>query len=242
MYLVEDRLGGAKYLIFTWDDPRADGYEGPVQNDVTLDYDLESERWRDGDEAPESCVGQQKDNPAHYKVFRRPDAAPSEFQLVPANFAVVGSWADYARLRLSPPTPNQVDDQQWYEYLDRIDEEARRRRSRDSGAPAGRDRDSVAAWVARKHLIADVGVREIWYLPTGAPEDEIRLLELNDQMPGDESILEAQDFGVVDIDGASFHLYVADVTTNQLEQAQKDPSQLPSGWSLDGRQFWRRGA
>jgi hypothetical protein len=35
-------------------------------------------------------------------------------------------------------------------------------------------------------------------------------------------------------------LLVADVTREQLDQVQRDPSLLPLGWSLEGNQIWRR--
>jgi hypothetical protein len=146
------------------------------------------------------------------------------------------------------PTPielarqaEQFDDEQWYEFLDEIDEVSRRRRqrAREPAQLAGKSRDEVAAWLAKKHFIADSGIREVWYLPTGAPPDEIRFLELNDRLAGTESKVEAIDFGM-DVEGAHFRLFVADITSKQLKQIKKDPSRLPKGWSLDGHIVWRR--
>ena len=73
----------------------------------------------------------------------------------------------------------------------------------------------------------------------GAPADEIRFVEVNDRLAGAESKAEAIDFGL-DIEGARFRLFVADVTTDQLERVKQDPSRLPRGWSLTGNQVWRR--
>ena len=99
----------------------------------------------------------------------------------------------------------------------------------------------MAAWIAKKHFLADSGIREVWYLPLGAPADEIRFLELNDVSPSVETKPDAIDFGL-DIEGVRFRLVVADITSEQLEQIKQDPSHLPSGWSLDGKRSWRRGA
>jgi hypothetical protein len=131
----------------------------------------------------------------------------------------------------------------WYRELDRYDEASRLRRQgvQAPAPPADKSRDEVAAWVARRHLIADSGIREVWYLPRESPPEEIRLLELNDRLAGAEPQADAIDFGL-NIEGARFRLFVADINTEQLDQIKKDPSRLPPGWSLDGSRIWRRGA
>jgi len=151
---------------------------------------------------------------------------------------VFGSWKDYLKLRHAEDLP----DEDWYQELDRYDEASRLRRKRAQAPapPSGKDRDEVADWVARRHFIADSGIQEVWYLPREAPLDEIRLLELNDRLAGTEYSTEAIDFGL-DVEGARFRLLVADITSEQLEQIKKDPSRLPSGWSLEGSRIWRRG-
>jgi hypothetical protein len=101
------------------------------------------------------------------------------------------------------------------------------------------NRDEVAAWVAKKHFIADSAIREVWYLPQDAPADEIRFLELNDRFAARESPLEPVDFGL-NVEGVRFRLFVADVSSEQVEQIKKDASGLPSGWSLNGNKVWRR--
>jgi hypothetical protein len=135
----------------------------------------------------------------------------------------------------------QLDDEDWYDFLDALDEVSRRRREREpeSPAPAGTSRDEVAAWMAREHIIADSGIREVWYLPVGAPADEIRFLDVSDRLAGPDGRIGALEFGL-NIEGVPFHLRVADVTSEQLDQAKRDPSLLPAGWSLEGSQVWRR--
>ena len=102
------------------------------------------------------------------------------------------------------------------------------------------DRQAVAYWVALSHFRTDPGIREIWHLPSGAPDDEIRLIEVNDQFPSAEDRPIPVDFGL-DIRGVPFRLLVADVTSDQLKAARFDASHLPDGWSLQGAaQYPRR--
>jgi hypothetical protein len=241
VFLVEDTRSGMTNLVFTWEDPRKAGYKGNVFEGVTLDYDMDAvHSWPDGHDRPEACVGRSPDNPNHYKVFKyRSERQSAGYQPVTGSAAVFGSWKDYLKLRHA----EDLADEDWFQELDRYDEASRLRRQRAQSLaqPIGKSRDEVAAWVARKHLIADVGIREVWYLPREAPPEEIRLLELNDRFAGTASTAEAIDFGL-DVEGARFRLFVADVTSEQLDQIKKDPSRLPSGWSLDQSKIWRRGA
>jgi hypothetical protein len=243
MFLVMDDRFGVTYLVFTWEDPRREGYRGPVTEGVSLDYNLEAvHAWPDGHDRPEACVGRAPDNPSLYKVFRYArDLRAAGYQPVPGTAVVLGSWSEYARLLQRPPDPEQTEDGQWYDYLDRLDEASRRRRQRVQVGerPANNGRDEVAAWVARKHLIADTGIREVWYLPAGAPPEDIRLLEVNDRIAGGGERVEPIDFRL-DIEGANYRLLVADVTTEELEQVRRDPSPLPPGWDLHDAIFWGR--
>ena len=88
--------------------------------------------------------------------------------------------------------------------------------------PVGGNRDDVAEWVAKQHFIVDRGIREIWYLPKESPLDEIRLLEVNEQVPFIGSQVEAIDFGL-DVEGARFRLVVADLNGDQLQQVKRTP-------------------
>jgi hypothetical protein len=244
MFLVKDERFQPPYLVFVEEDPRRDGYTGEVIEEVSLEYDeLEASRWGNGQRRPEECVGISSNDPEHYRVFKNVE------QLRSAGFEPVAgtpitsfsSWSEYIRLSLSPPKPNQTSEVSWYDYLDKVDDAAREWRKSDqsSDPPAGADRDFIAAWLAKKHFIADSAIREVWYLPKNAPQDEIRLLELSDRLAGNESSVDPLDFGL-DIEGANFRLMVADVTTDQMEQIKQDRQRLPPGWSLDGTTMWRR--
>ncbi len=163
-------------------------------------------------------------------------------------------------------TPNELadkaesfSDEQWYDFLEALDEVSRRRakRTRFPDEPTSTDRDAVAQWVAQKHFRVDKNICEIWYLPENAPEDEIRLLEVSDlsvtptttTTPDPHVAATASatttttappmDFGL-DIRDANFVLRVVDVDSDQLEQIKQDQLCLPENWSLDSVKKWRR--
>jgi len=102
------------------------------------------------------------------------------------------------------------------------------------------DRDSLAGRYARQHLNIDPGITEVWYLPKGAGDREIRLIEVNKLMyeRTDDYEPEPIDFGV-DRGMKSHHqLVVLDVTPDQWKRIQKHTLPLPRGWSLeDARQL-----
>lgn len=87
------------------------------------------------------------------------------------------------------------------------------------------ERDRTAKLYARRLLSVDPGLREIFYLPVNAPDDEIRLIAVN------ELIAELKDEAVLPIDtGADGHkLLLIDVTPSQW---QRIGDLLPEGWSL----------
>jgi hypothetical protein len=241
MYLVEDRRNSTTHLVFTWDDPRKAGYQAEVIEGVTLDYDVEAVHcWPDGQERPDACVGRSPENPRHYRVFRYSrDLQAEGYEPVAGTAVVFGAWKDYLKLWGA----EDLSDEEWYQQLDRYDAAARLRRQRgqEPATPVGGSRDEIAAWVARRHLIVDTSIREVWYLPRQAPPGEIRLLELNDRLAGAGPKPEPIDFGL-DVEGAKFKLFVADITSEQLDRIQQDSSYLPPGWSLEGKKIWRRGA
>jgi hypothetical protein len=129
----------------------------------------------------------------------------------------------------------QLNDSQWYAFLDALDEVAKRRRQRESDVPDRPEdysRDGIAAWIAHNHLLADSSVREIWYLPHGA-ENEIHLLEISERIESGGDELTPIDFAV-DIEGVHYKLFVGDLTSDQLQQVKAGSIRLPPGWSLDG--------
>jgi hypothetical protein len=244
VFLVEEKRHGATHLVFTWENPRKAGYQGAVVENVTLDYDMDSvHTWPDGQTRPDACVGRAPDNPNRFKVFKYcADRQAAGYLPVAGTAVVFGSWRDYVALHLLPPDPDQTPAESWFDYLDRLDEDSRRRRQRVHAPdpPTNGSRDEIAAWLAKKHFLVDTSIREVWYLPGGSPPEEIRLLELNDRFTG-AAMNDPIDFGL-DLEGARFRLVVADINSDRLDQIKQDPSRLPPGWSLDGKKIWRRGA
>ncbi len=97
------------------------------------------------------------------------------------------------------------------------------------------DRDRMADSYAKRHRAADPAIREIHYLPTDAPADEIRLVEVNEAI-GTIASPEPVDFGV-DGGTANHHrLIVLDVTPVQWEEIRAGTLDLPPGWTLRGSQ------
>jgi hypothetical protein len=97
------------------------------------------------------------------------------------------------------------------------------------------NRDGMAAFYARRHKQTDPGIREIHYLPTGAPANEIRLVEVNQSITGTASP-EPIDFGVDSGTPNAHRLVVFDVTPEQWAEIRGGSLVLPPGWTLDGSQ------
>lgn len=97
------------------------------------------------------------------------------------------------------------------------------------------NRSEMAAWYAEQHLKTDPGVQAVLYLPTNAPEREVRFIEIN-HLLGErtDDSLQPIDFGVETEEESSHRLLVLDVTPQQWERIVKQTLCLPAGWSLDG--------
>jgi len=97
------------------------------------------------------------------------------------------------------------------------------------------DRNEMARWYAEQHNKTDPGICSIYYLPTNAPEREIRFVEIN-TLIGDrnDDTLEPIDFGVDTGMETEHKLFVLDVTPRQWDRIRASQLQLPRGWSLVG--------
>jgi hypothetical protein len=96
------------------------------------------------------------------------------------------------------------------------------------------DRDSTAAFYAKRHKQTDPAIREIYYLPTGAPANEIRFVEVN-QAITTTADPEPIDFGVDGVTANAHKLILLDVTPDQWKEIRKGQRPLPEGWSLEGK-------
>jgi len=102
------------------------------------------------------------------------------------------------------------------------------------------DPAAFAEWLARQHLRFDSRLTQVVYLPAGAGDDEVRLLEINTGLfpePGNPITVVETTPAVTDV---PFRVWVADVTPDEWQQIQSDPSLLPAGWGLEGNRITRR--
>ncbi len=102
-------------------------------------------------------------------------------------------------------------------------------------------RAAFAGWLARQHLQFDPRLTQVIYLPTDAPDDEVRLLEVNTGLyPGPrDPILPVETTPA--IGDLPFRVQVADVTPDEWKAIQTGSSLLPASWKLEGKTITRRG-
>lgn len=121
----------------------------------------------------------------------------------------------------------------------------RRRNDTEPGDLVRPDRhatpDQFAHWLARRHLSTDAALEQVVYLPTGAPENEIRLLEVNRFLnQADTQPIEPLDF-TPEMD-PPYRVFVADITSDQWDRVQQEgDSILPPGWRFRDNQVIVRG-
>src|SRR6267143_464718 len=118
------------------------------------------------------------------------------------------------------PTLASLPRREYAELIRQVDEQrhqAAEREAEEHRPHNGMSKEDFVAWIARQHFAIDKGITRILYLPTGAPPDEVRLLEVNAlaSLP-ENGPIEAVDF-MPDIEGVRYTLFVADVTPRQIE-------------------------
>jgi len=245
MFLVKHNPFGFTNYVFTGIDPREDGFHGKFEDGVSLDYNPNVHKWDQGKPRPELTLSRSRINSKEYKVFQYPTSVNlDEFEPLPAgNIYVFHSWEEYTKLKQIPPDPDETKTEEWFDYLDRVDEVSRKRRTRvdTEKEPDGSNRDEVAHWLAKGHMLVDTAIREVLYLPADAESDEIRLIETSDRFPNpnDDRIepFESRQF----VGGKSFRLKIVDVNSEQLTRLIHQPKLLPKGWSFNNKLGWKRG-
>ncbi len=96
------------------------------------------------------------------------------------------------------------------------------------------DRDSTARWYAQQHRKTDPGILSVYYLPTDAPDREIRFVEINELIAErNDDTLKPVDFGVDTGMDSEHKLLVLDVTPSQWDRINRSLLALPAGWSLE---------
>jgi len=126
MFLIRDRRYGKDHFVFTHMNPRTEGYQGDVAEDIQLDYDMNAiHLWPEGESSPNPQLGRDPKNTKHYKVFKFPkELQCSEFDLVsPEAPILVYSWLNYREMI---PWPHEVAEKmelhEWFDLLDSSDE------------------------------------------------------------------------------------------------------------------------
>jgi hypothetical protein len=233
--------------VFTQTDPRLEGYKDNVIEDVILAYDMNAiHLWADGQPRPNPQLGRDPKNPKHYKVFKFPEELQSAgFEPVYFNTPFVAySWSDYRKRYY--PVPDEyaktMTQDEWFDFLEEADSatKIRKKLSEPHKPKEGSSREQIAEWVAKRHMGADGGIHQVWFLQSGSPADEIRLLEVSERFTREAAKIEPIDFGL-DVDGAKYKLLIADVSAQQLEKIKADPvKSLPKDWKIDDPRIWGR--
>jgi hypothetical protein len=135
-----------------------------------------------------------------------------------------------------------LDDVDWFTVLTEAQAQRRTRNERESSdqePEPGISPERFAKWMAQRHVISDPDIREVIYLPSNAPDNEIRLLEVNVLLKvGDDERVEPIDFSP-DINGVNFAVLVADITPGQWQGIREGKLPLPAGWDLKGYRTFR---
>lgn len=96
------------------------------------------------------------------------------------------------------------------------------------------NRAAMASWYARQHVKTDPGIRSVFYLPSNAPDREIRLIEVNELVgEREDDTLEPIDFGVDRGMEGEHTLLILDLTPRQWARIQESSLPLPATWSLE---------
>ena len=126
-----------------------------------------------------------------------------------------------------------LDERDFYNVVSRAS--SKRNETQEVGRtppPLNTGRDQFAHWMTRRHLVSDFALEFVVYLPCGAPDREIRLLEVNSLIHLEEADpVQPLDFSP-DIDGADFQVSVADITPAQWDAIKGNRLALPPGWQL----------
>lgn len=135
----------------------------------------------------------------------------------------------------------ELNESDWSDVLEQACE-VRQKKQPPHGAEVpwpGIKRDEFAEWLARQHMAVDPAITEVIYLPNNAPEQEVRLLEVNAKLtvPDPENI-EPLDFS---LPGLDFVIFVADITPGQWQAIKRAENiALPPNWEMKNQHIWGR--
>ncbi len=104
-----------------------------------------------------------------------------------------------------------------------------------------KERAAFARWLGTQHLRFDKRLTMVIYLPHGAPEDQVRLLEVNTGLYPDPGTPLTPIESTPAVTDLPFYVWVLDVTPEEWAGIQENPKILPDGWSLQDKMTIRRG-
>jgi len=104
------------------------------------------------------------------------------------------------------------------------------------------ERLAFARWLGMQHLKFDKRLTNVIYLPHGAPDDQVRLLEVNTGLYPDPGTPLTPIEATPAVTELPFRVWILDITPDEWAQVQANPQILPAGWSLDNRVTIGRGA
>lgn len=102
------------------------------------------------------------------------------------------------------------------------------------------ERAAFARWLGGQHLRFDKRLTMVVYLPTGAPDDQVRLLEVNTGLYPDPGTPLTPIESTPAVTDLPFRVWVLDVTPDEWTAIQQNPQMLPQGWSLENSTITRR--
>jgi hypothetical protein len=102
MFLVH--VPDRNLFVFTFDDPRSNGYGGPLTENVSLELPadvqnlLDLYEWPLGSDSPHPFVARHRDSHFRYKIFRDRRECDDEGFVACGQFHVDASWAKVSGL------------------------------------------------------------------------------------------------------------------------------------------------
>jgi hypothetical protein len=102
------------------------------------------------------------------------------------------------------------------------------------------ERAAFARWLGNQHLRFDKRLSMVIYLPAQAPDDQVRLLEVNTGLYPDPGTPLTPIQATPAVTDLPFRVWVLDVTPEEWTEIQANPQMLPDGWSLQDRMTIQR--
>jgi hypothetical protein len=103
-----------------------------------------------------------------------------------------------------------------------------------------KERAAFAQWLGGQHLDFDKRLSMVIYLPADAPEDQVRLLEVNTGLYPDPGTPLEPIESTPAVTDLPFRVLVLDVTPEEWAEIQAKPQMLPDRWSLQDRMTIQR--